>query len=107
MKHIVYLLLLSTATLSCTQNKTPADSVQTDKVSTDKDSSLQAIKADQVIFEDKKLHAFSDHTKQDSFKLEVSGNQADYQNAKVTFQIISHSGKEIYKDQFDGVFLID
>lgn len=108
MKHVALLLLIPILLLACNQKASNSASQDQSNENVDTSNTSVTPAAPAPLFESKKLHAFSDKAKQDTFILTVDDKgDGDWLKAQVNFKIISHEGKEIYRDTFDSNFLID
>lgn len=93
--------LILTSLLACQQKPAPTQTTYTEEPR----KPLNKKKVSGYLYASERLHAFSDSSKQDTFRLSVSGK--DFLKAKVRFEIISHTGEVVYSDNFDSNFLID
>lgn len=97
------ILFFSLLVLACGRPSSSSDNDSKASAEEIKDSAALR----QYVFEDQKLHRFSDPAQQDTFKLHVTGDKNDLQHARIHFQILAPGGKEIYSDTFEGTYLLD
>lgn len=109
-RHFIILLTASALSFSSCGDSTreqAKESVEMDEPQTEKPvtpgKELPAEKSEHLI-ENKVLHAFSDPSKKDEFRIVVTGKSL--LKGKVIFTITSAEGKNLLKEEFDADYLL-
>ncbi|MDF3028968.1 MAG: hypothetical protein K0S23_3275 [Fluviicola sp.] len=105
------LLLIGTLFLvySCGETVSKKESGETPAVKEIKETeepreSASATKKSDILIENKVLHAFSDPSKKDEFRIAISGKSL--LKGKVLFTITNSEGKNLLREEFDANYLL-
>jgi hypothetical protein len=107
--HITFLTLLIGASLamtSCGDNSSKKEDKEKEIIETggEPNESAEATEKSDFLIENKILHTFSDPSKKDEFRIVITGKSL--LKGKVLFTITSSERKNLWKEEFNGDFLL-